>query len=105
MSEIIAYASTSEFRKNHLMSAAQYKNALSKNVVEFDIPLVAKSDLDKHRALIETLQAAVKFYAEAWCFTTNPKRPGLEWKPKEALLDDCGNVARAALAAAKEQGQ
>lgn len=43
------------------------------------------------------LRTALQFYADAWCFTTNPKRAGLEWKPKEALLDDCGNMARAAL--------
>jgi hypothetical protein len=43
------------------------------------------------------LRAALKFYAEAWCFTTNPKRAGLEWKPKEELLDDCGNIARSAI--------
>ena len=39
--EPIAYASSKEWRKNHLMSAAQHKSALSKNVVDFDIPLYA----------------------------------------------------------------
>lgn len=46
----------------------------------------------------EELRKALKFYADAWCFTTNPKRAGLEWKPKETLLDDCGNIASTALA-------
>ena len=39
--EPVAYASSKEWRKNHLMSAAQYKSALPKNVVDFDIPLYA----------------------------------------------------------------
>lgn len=39
--EPVAYASSKEWRKNHLMSAAQYKSALSKNIVDFDIPLYA----------------------------------------------------------------
>lgn len=39
--EVIAYASSKDYRKNHLMSAAQYKSALPKNRVDFDIPLVA----------------------------------------------------------------
>ena len=46
---------------------------------------------------IARLREALKFYADAWFFTTSPKRPGLEWKPKELLLEDCGNIARAAL--------
>lgn len=50
-----------------------------------------------HQAILNQLVSALKFYADAWCFTTNPKRGGLEWKPTEKLLDDCGNVARAAL--------
>jgi hypothetical protein len=49
------------------------------------------------RDRVEVLEKALKFYADCWCFTTNHKRPGLEWKPKESLLDDCGNTARAAL--------
>lgn len=44
------------------------------------------------------LKVALQFYVDAWRFTTNTKRGGLEWKPKDALLDDCGNVARTALA-------
>ncbi|MBO9099481.1 MULTISPECIES: hypothetical protein [unclassified Rhizobium] len=47
---------------------------------------------------VSRLRTALQFYADAWCFTTNTKRAGLEWKPKEALLDDCGERARAALA-------
>jgi hypothetical protein len=56
--------------------------------------------VNSHSALqarVEELEEALKFYADAWCFTTHPKRSGLEWKPKESLLDDCGNIARAAL--------
>jgi hypothetical protein len=40
-SEPVAWASSSEMRRNQLLSAAQYKNALPKNVVDFDIPLYA----------------------------------------------------------------
>ncbi|NTA79918.1 hypothetical protein G6L13_05390 [Agrobacterium tumefaciens] len=58
---------------------------------------------NRHRAEaaeagVKRLREELKFYGDAWCFTTNPKRAGLEWKPKEALLDDCGNRARTALA-------
>jgi hypothetical protein len=43
------------------------------------------------------MREALEFYAKAWGFKTNKKRPGLEWFPKEELLDDCGNRALAAL--------
>ena len=43
--------------------------------------------------------AALRFYRDAWTFKTNKHHPGLEWSPKEELLDDCGNRARLALAA------
>jgi hypothetical protein len=52
------------------------------------------------RGEVVRLKAALQFYADEWCFTVNQKRPGLEWKPTEVLLDDCGNTAREALAAA-----
>lgn len=52
----------------------------------------------------ERLREALQFYADSWCFTTSPKRAGIEWKPKESLLDDCGNVARAALAGQEKKG-
>ena len=39
--KVIAYASSKDCRKNHLMSAAQYESALPKNRVDFDIPLVS----------------------------------------------------------------
>lgn len=48
------------------------------------------------------LREALTFYAEAWaCKTTKPRLggvAGLEWRPKDDLLEDCGNTARAALA-------
>jgi hypothetical protein len=43
---IVAYASSSEFRRNQLLSKAQYDNCLPKNRVDFDIPLVAVSKCD-----------------------------------------------------------
>lgn len=50
MTEIIAYASSSEFRKNQLVSAAQHKSALTKNVAEFDIPLVSAISMNVWKA-------------------------------------------------------
>lgn len=46
---------------------------------------------------VQELQRALEFYRDGFTFTTNPRRAGLEWKPTEALLDDCGNLARATL--------
>ena len=37
--KLYAWASSKPYRLNHLMSAAQYSNALPKNRVDFDIPL------------------------------------------------------------------
>jgi hypothetical protein len=37
--QLYAWASSKPYRLNHLMSAAQYTNALPKNRVDFDIPL------------------------------------------------------------------
>jgi len=37
--EPVAYASSVDWRKNHLMSKAQYDNCLPKNRVDFDVPL------------------------------------------------------------------
>lgn len=39
--EPVAWASSKEWRKNQLMSAAQYNSALPKNRTDFDIPLFA----------------------------------------------------------------
>lgn len=57
----------------------------------------------------ERLKTALKFYSEG--FIPRPAKrnkyglnPGLEWKPSEALLDDCGNVAMEALASAAQGG-
>lgn len=42
----VAWASSHAWRKNQLMSTAQYDNCLEKNRVDFDIPLVPRSDLE-----------------------------------------------------------
>lgn len=55
------------------------------------------NDCNSAEADAKALRAALKFYADAWRYTTHPTRPGLEWTPKEELLDDCGNAARQAL--------
>lgn len=49
------------------------------------------------RELVE----ALSFYRDQWVAENNRTRfglGGLEWRPTEALLDDCGEQARAALA-------
>ena len=52
------------------------------------------------------LRKALTFYAEAWTCKTTKSRlggvAGLEWRPKDDLLEDCGNTARAALAEKEE---
>lgn len=53
------------------------------------------------QAEIERLRTALEFYRDGFQFHTDPRRAGLEWKPTETLLDDCGNVARAALSEAQ----
>lgn len=42
---------------------------------------------------------ALQFYADAWKSKSNKLYGGLEWSPTEALLDDCGNRAKEAIAA------
>lgn len=43
------------------------------------------------------LREALAFYRDRWAYTPNKRYGGLEWRPSEALLDDCGNLARQAL--------
>lgn len=54
---------------------------------------------DQLSALCAQMAAALQFYQDGWRFKMLKGRPGLEWHPKEALLDDCGNTAKAALTA------
>ena len=61
MGEVIAYASSVDWRKNHLCSAAQYRSALEKNRADFDIPLVAKADYDR---LVEAMHEAIDLLLE-----------------------------------------
>jgi len=44
------------------------------------------------------VREALTFYRDAWSMKPNKRYGGLEWSPKETLLDDCGNKAREALA-------
>lgn len=71
--------------------------------------LRAASERDAAVREVERLREALKFYSEG--FIPRPAKrnkyglnPGLEWKPSEALLDDCGNVAMEALASAAQGG-
>lgn len=70
--------------------------------------LRAASERDAAVREVERLREALKFYSEG--FIPRPAKrnkyglnPGLEWKPSEALLDDCGNVAMEALASAAQE--
>jgi len=54
---------------------------------------------------IEALEAALQFYKDG--FRYHPKRTSTginlsEWKPTEELLNDCGEIALAALAGEKK---
>jgi hypothetical protein len=49
---------------------------------------------DREARLVE----ALSFYRDAWKYKINNRYGGLEWSPKDELLDDCGNRARALLA-------
>lgn len=57
----------------------------------------AERDIGVLLAEMTRLRTALEFYRDGFEFHTNPRRAGLEWKPKETLLDDCGNIARIAL--------
>lgn len=56
-------------------------------------PVVILALLDEREKMVR----ALKFYRDNWQIKTNKRYGGLEYSPKEALLDDCGNIARAAL--------
>lgn len=62
----------------------------------------AIDELERLRAREARLREVLTFYAEAWACRTTKSRlggvAGLEWRPKNDLLEDCGNAARAALA-------
>lgn len=60
---------------------------------------VAQSALQETLAREAGKDAALAFYRDAWGFKTNKRYGGLEWHPKEELLDDCGNRAKEALSA------
>ena len=55
LQKTVAWASSSAYRKNQLMSAAQYQSCAEKNRVEFDIPLVTRSAFDAAQAEIDRL--------------------------------------------------
>lgn len=46
---------------------------------------------------IAKMRRALEFYRDAFTSTPNQRYGGLEWKPTEALLEDCGNLALHAL--------
>lgn len=55
-------------------------------------------ELDAAVLRVNDLETALKFYRDAWQYKPGPTGLGLEWSPKEELLDDCGNRAKDALA-------
>jgi len=83
--------------------------AASENVSLREQVVSANEQRDAAVREAERLKTALKFYSEG--FIPRPAKrnkyglnPGLEWKPSEALLDDCGNVAMEALASAAPGG-
>jgi hypothetical protein len=60
---------------------------------------LAKAETERN-ALVKALE----FYRDGWKFKTHRNRPGLEWYAIPELLDDCGNIARQALARTAAQG-
>lgn len=92
--------------KRHLPALLR---AASKNVSLREQVVSANEQRDAAVREVERLREALKFYSEG--FIPRPAKrnkyglnPGLEWKPSEALLDDCGNVAMEALASAAQGG-
>ena len=61
--------------------------------------------LDKMIAeAVGPLVEVLTFYQGAWNYKINKRYGGLEWSPKEELLDDCGNKAKNAILAASKKG-
>ncbi|MCX5581358.1 hypothetical protein OSH12_23955, partial [Kaistia terrae] len=56
-----------------------------------DLAIQQAAEITRLRAENAGMLEALKFYGDAWMCGTNKRYGGLEWKPKEALLDDCGN--------------
>jgi len=70
----------------------------------------AASVIESQASRIEALEAenarlreALTFYRDKWAYTPNKRFGGLEWRPTETLLDDCGNIARSALNPEREE--
>lgn len=53
--------------------------------------------LEKKDEVIRTLINALEFYKNGFHPFPNKRYGGLEYRPTEALLDDCGNIARDAI--------
>lgn len=62
-----------------------------------ETPSMTASRASIAEAKAERLQKALEFYVNNWKCKPNKRYGGLEYSPNEALLDDCGNTARAAL--------
>lgn len=55
-------------------------------------------------AQVEALRDALRFYQNGFePYKEHKHLPGFAWRPKELLLDDCGETARAALALKMDQ--
>jgi hypothetical protein len=63
-------------------------------------PIEWQSEIDRIREALSTYENALRFYRDSFSFNVESLGHGLqtsEWVPKAALLDDCGNMALAAL--------
>lgn len=56
--------------------------------------------MDKEKIIYE-LVWALKFYRDGFSPSPNKRYGGMEYKPTEYLLDDCGNIAMEAISKAE----
>lgn len=75
--------------------AVRHRLSAAANDANMDLIANSKSDLTYTISRIERLEAALKFYNDAWGY--NATGYGIEWRPSDKLLDDCGNIASSAL--------
>ena len=81
--EPVAYASSVDWRKNHLMSKAQYDNCLPKNRVDFDVPLYTSPPASKPWVGLMEEEVDECYYWKDRLWTTDELVRHVEAKLKE----------------------
>jgi hypothetical protein len=64
----------------------------------------AAAEIERLTRERDAARAALTFYRDAWVSKPHKIYGGLEWSPKEDLLNDCGNRARDALFTHEQEG-